>query len=132
MELNLDCLEVVASHCNRETFLNMCLASRELWKLKTEELRNIEFVHFSTALMQFIKDCIESVGHAQRLKAIHRMFRKMLNYRHILCTSRGKEIIDVLHRKLDEFVCDGMSKRKYASYKKQLRVINEFHLRTDI
>ena len=128
MEPNLDILEVIGSHCDPLTKVNLCLASKEYYEVSrngdVDYKRQIR-LHFMRELDPMIKKAINIVSKLDKLQQIHKVYRFMVDHKYafdLMSEVRGGIFRTKTLEKLDEFVDGGMSKRKATKYRKTLSV----------
>ena len=125
MELHLDILESIGKKCDDHTRLNLSLASKEYHLVARDSFACNVRAHF----IQNMKDMMDRANsrptYLGKLRMIHKLYRYMIENKYALdLTSRiGKSSIkDLAVSKLDEYVLDGMCKRRAARYRSELRM----------
>lgn len=128
MEPNLDILEVIGSHCDPLTKVNLCLASKDYFEVSRNgdvDYRKQIRLHFMRELDPMIKKALNTLSRLEKLRQIHKVYRFMVDHKYafdLLSEVRGGIFRTKTLEKLDEFVAGGMSKRKATKYRKTLSV----------
>ena len=128
MEPNLDILEVIGSHCDPLTKVNLCLASKDYFEVTRSgdvDYKRQVRSHFTHALNSLMKTAICATSIPMRLCRIHKVYRFMVDNKYafdLMSEVRGGIFRTKTLEKLDELIGDGMSKRKAERYRKTLSV----------
>lgn len=124
MSLPLDMIHEIAQHCDDQTYMNMCLISKDVHHREKVHLSELE----SFSLIQKIKWKTFEMFYAQskhtKLKIAHQAMRIFMNHLHVLRLPEQRNNIFNILLKLDEFQKGGMSPRKVKEY--QLKLLSCF------
>lgn len=125
--VNYDVLTKIADYCDDKTFCSIRTINKDMSVLLHTEMLNRKYTStldmfnsFQKDFYQNSKDFASSIGNQNKLK----IFYKLLNmcfYKHkkICRSSRvGHMFFDTLEDKLDEFLEDGLSYKKYIKFKR--------------
>ena len=120
MSLPLDMIHEIAQHCDDKTYMNMCLISKDVHKMKKKILSQLE----SFSLVRKVKNKTIHLSYIEsphtRLKIIHQIMRIIMKHLHILRLPEQTKNLPIILLKLEEFKRDGMSTRKVKEYKSKL------------
>ncbi len=122
MELPDDMLYEIASHVDKYTLLNMCLAHRDLWQRKKKVLYMNDYDDFIDEAEYHIKHIENGLTKPTKLKRLHVFCRICLKYKHILYEFAGDKFREIMKAKFNLWVQDGMCPRKARKYRKELNI----------
>ena len=123
IDVNLDLLEVIGSHCDPLTKVQLCLASKDYYqvtRLNDREYQDELIYHFIT-YTQELTDSVPTIpSKLGRLRRVHKIYRFITSHTYALQLINKDVLVQAFVNKLDEFVRDGMCRRKAKLYKKML------------
>lgn len=124
MGLNLDVMEIIGSHCDDQTMVNLCLADREYYLAARPLIEKKTVNHFVFVVGKMISGVQQNPTKLGKLRKVHTLYRYLIDNKHALTLAsyRSPRIRLVVLKKLDEFVLSGMCRRRANKYKKQLSV----------
>lgn len=122
MELHLDVLEVIGSHCDDQTRVNLCIADREYYLASRHILEKKTVDHFVFAVQKMIDSVNQNPTRLGKLRKVHTLYKYLIDHKHALQLTgyQKPRLRSIILEKLDEFVVEGMCKRRANKYKKQL------------
>ena len=121
--LPIELIDLICQKCDQHTLLNVCLASKDVYEVGKECLLEIETQYICEIMKEMISEFCSTFSKFSRIKCVHRMMRKMLQYEHVL--RKNKKLVKVIIGKLDEWSCHGMCTRKCKMYKKKFESLIE-------
>ena len=122
-DANLDLLEVIGSHCDPVTKVQLCLASKDYYqvtKVNDDDYKTQLRCHFIDTVVGFTERVDDNPLRLGKLRLVHKMYRFIIEHRYALYVLESEALIQKFIEKLDEFVGNGMSARKAKLYKNML------------
>ena len=120
MSLPPDMLHEIAQHCDDQTYMNMCLISKDVHQREKAHLLELE----SFSLVQKIKkktiELISTDSKHTKLKVAHQAMRIFMKHLHVLRLPEQRDNLFNILFKLIEFQKGGMSARKVREYEYKL------------
>jgi hypothetical protein len=120
MELPFDIIYTIGRHCDRDTRLNLCLASKDFYMSDKEWLSGHQLSHYCRAIRRMLNEFTLKRTKAARVKMAHIIFRFIVLYKHMLKHPDLSKFSVALVNKLEELGETGMCRRKVMKYKKDL------------
>ena len=121
MELPLDIIYTIGRHCDRDTRMNLCLASKDFYMSDKEWLSGHQLSHYCRTLRKMmLYDFATKSTKMARIRVAHKIFRYIVLNKHMLKNPGLPTLSLVLDNKLKELGETGMCKRKVMKYKKDL------------
>lgn len=121
--LPTDLIDLISNKCDKHTFFNVCLASKDVYQRRKELLLRIETIHVCQQMKEMITEFYQTSSNFSRVKYIHKMMRKILEYEHVL--KENRTLVIVIMGKLDGWSDQGMCSRKCNMYKKKFESLIE-------
>lgn len=122
-DVNLDLLEVIGSHCDPVTKVQLCLASKDYYqftRVNDEDYKTQLRSHFIDVVVGFTEKVDDNPLRLGKLRLVHKMYRFIIEHKYALYALESEALVEKFVERLDHFVIDGMSARKAKLYKKML------------
>ena len=123
IDVNLDLLEVIGSHCDPLTKVQLCLASKDYYqvtRVNDREYQDELTAHF-VGYTQYLTDNVTlSPSKLGKLRRVHKIYQFITSHTYALHLINKDVLVHAFIDKLDELVIDGMCRRKANRYKKAL------------
>ena len=127
IDINLDLLEVIGSHCDPLTKVQLCLASKDYYqvtRVNDREYQDELTAHFVWYTQYLTDNVVLSPTKLGRLRRVHKIYQFITGHTYALQLINKDALVRAFVDKLDELVRDGMCRRKANRYKKMLTCNN--------
>lgn len=119
---NIDIIEQIGKHCDANTHLNLCLASKEYYSYNREVLYEREKRGFMNKILPMLNLINYKRTFHSRLRYIHEILRTLITYKHVLAKPEFSGLREIIKSKLIQFEKTGMSQRKVLYYQNILQL----------
>ena len=123
IDVNLDLLEVIGSHCDPLTKVQLCLASKDYYqvtRVNDREYQDELTAHFVGYTQYLTDNVVLSPTKLGKLRRVHKIYQFITSHTYALHLIKKDVLVRTFVNKLDEFVRDGMCRRRANRYKKAL------------
>jgi hypothetical protein len=120
MEVPFDIIYAIGQHCDRNTRLNLCMASKDFYMCDSKWISENQVIHFSYNIRKMLNKFSLKRTKPARIKLAHQVFRFIILNKHVLKCPKLSKFYLVLDSKLKELGETGMCRRKVMKYKKEL------------
>ena len=116
MDLPFDIVYTIGRHCDPQTRVNLCLASKDFYLSDTDWLKLQRVRNFSLQFMEKLREVQGKESRMAIIKGIHKIFRFLVENKEHLKHPMFTRFIPTLKAKLEEYKETGMCKRKVKKY----------------